>query len=105
MSHTSHLTLTPHLSSPPLTPFTSPSRPPPIWPHTASNDTGRFKHTRQSAKPIPENMKKQSDKNMQIGMEWSNVTLSCAYDCLFTILRNVYNHNNQQWNERVNEAN
>jgi len=50
-------------------------------------------------------MKKQSDKNMQIGMEWSNVTLSCAYDCLFTILRNVYNHNNQQWNERVNEAN
>ena len=42
---------------------------------------------------------------ISIGMKWSNITLSCAYDCLFTILRNIYIHNNVLWIENVKNTN
>jgi len=38
-------------------------------------------------------------------MEWSNATLSCAYDCLFTILRNVYINNRLLWIENIKDTN
>ena len=38
-------------------------------------------------------------------MEWSNATLSCAYDCLFTILRNVYINNHLLWIANIKDTN
>src|SRR5882762_448743 len=72
--------------------------------HTTSNDTGQVKHTngikRQKLTHVSDN-----NDNISIGMKWSNITLSCAYDCLFTILRNVYIHNDTLWIENVINTN
>src|SRR5882762_21960 len=57
---------------------------------TTSNDTGQVRYTNGKKRQKLRHVVTNDDNRLSIGMEWSNATLSCAYDCLFTILRNVY---------------
>jgi len=61
--------------------------------HTTSNDTGRVKYTNDTKRQKLTHVVSDDNDTISIGMKWSNLTLSCAYDCLFTILRNIYIHN------------
>jgi len=72
---------------------------------TTSNDTGRVKFINGTKRQKLTHVVTYDNDRISIGMEWSNVTLSCAYDCLFTIFRNVYIHNHLSWIENMKETN
>jgi len=68
---------------------------------TTSNDTGQVRYTNGKKRQKLRHVVTNDDNRLSIGMEWSNATLSCAYDCLFTILRNVYINNPLMWIENI----
>src|SRR5882762_8965102 len=72
---------------------------------TTSNDTGQVRYTNGKKRQKLRHVVTNDDNRLSIGMEWSNATLSCAYDCLFTILRNVYINNPLMWIENIKKTN